>query len=60
MGLNQLQNTNFIYTPFSQQVKTSQEVCKKARVPCLGFAETAEKVFETGPMGTRKYASFAR
>ncbi|XP_031616811.1 proton-coupled amino acid transporter-like protein CG1139 [Contarinia nasturtii] len=41
-------------------VKTSHEVCKKAKVPSLGFAETAEKVFETGPLFLRKYATFAR
>ncbi|XP_055313263.1 proton-coupled amino acid transporter-like protein pathetic [Sitodiplosis mosellana] len=41
-------------------VRTSHEVCKKAKVPALGFAETAEKVFETGPLGARKYSRFAR
>lgn len=42
------------------QVKTSHGVCRKAKVPSLGFAETAEKVFETGPPALRKYANFAR
>lgn len=42
------------------KVKTSRQVCRKAKVPSLDFAGTAEKVFETGPPGMRKYASFAR
>lgn len=42
------------------QVKTSHQVCRKAKVPSLGFAETAEKVFETGPMSIRKYSNSAR
>lgn len=42
------------------QVRTSHQVCKKAKVPSLGFAETAEKVFETGPMNLRKYSYAAR
>lgn len=44
----------------SFKVRTSHKVCEKAKVPSLGFAETAEKVFENGPPGARKYASFAR
>lgn len=42
------------------QVKTSHDVCKKTRIPSLGFAETAGKVFESGPAGARKYANFAK
>uniref|UniRef100_A0A1A9UHH1 Amino acid transporter transmembrane domain-containing protein n=1 Tax=Glossina austeni TaxID=7395 RepID=A0A1A9UHH1_GLOAU len=33
-------------------VKTSQDMCRELRVPALGFAETAEKVFEHGPIAT--------
>lgn len=43
-----------------KQVKTSQEVCKKAKIPSVCFAEIAEKVFEMGPPAIRKYAPFAR
>lgn len=45
---------------FVSQVRTSHGVCRKAKIPALGFAETAEKVFENGPIGVRKYANFAR
>uniref|UniRef100_A0A1B0A1Z2 Amino acid transporter transmembrane domain-containing protein n=1 Tax=Glossina pallidipes TaxID=7398 RepID=A0A1B0A1Z2_GLOPL len=41
-------------------VKTSQDMCRELRVPALGFAETAEKVFEHGPIGLRKYSKFTR
>lgn len=41
-------------------VATSQGVCRKAKIPSLGFAETAEKVFEHGPPASRKYASLAK
>lgn len=42
------------------QVKTSQEVCRRSKIPSLGYTETAEKVFEIGPHGTRKYAPLIR
>lgn len=42
------------------QVQTSHGVCKRAKIPSLGFAETAEKAFETGPFAVRKYANFAK
>lgn len=42
------------------QVKTSHEVCKKTRIPSLGFAETAGKVFESAGPRMRKYANFAK
>ncbi|XP_030381137.1 proton-coupled amino acid transporter-like protein pathetic [Scaptodrosophila lebanonensis] len=41
-------------------VKTSHDICKEAKVPALGFAETAEKVFEYGPKGMRKHSNFAK
>lgn len=41
-------------------VKTSHAVCRKAKIPSLGFAETAGKVFEHGPAATRRYAAFAQ
>lgn len=42
------------------QVKTSHDVCKKAKIPSLGFAETAGKVFECGPPLARKWSNFAQ
>ncbi|XP_055382276.1 proton-coupled amino acid transporter-like protein CG1139 [Condylostylus longicornis] len=41
-------------------VKTSHQICKDIRVPCLGFAETAEKVFENGPKIVRPWSNFAK
>lgn len=41
-------------------MKTSHEICKKTRTPVLGFAETAEKVFEHGPVSLRKYSHAAK
>ncbi|ALC42096.1 CG8785 [Drosophila busckii] len=41
-------------------VKTSHNICRDAKVPALGFAETAEKVFQYGPKGMRRYANFAK
>lgn len=42
------------------QVKTSNDVCKKAKIPALGFAETAGKVFECGPPMARRWSNFAQ
>lgn len=42
------------------QVKTSHGVCKRTKTPSLGFAETAEKVFESGPVALRSWSNFAR
>lgn len=42
------------------KVKTSHGVCRRAKIPSLTFSETAEKVFETGPLALRKYATFAK
>ncbi|EFA01717.1 Proton-coupled amino acid transporter 4-like Protein [Tribolium castaneum] len=38
----------------------SQEICKKAKVPMLGFAETAHAVFKYGPKPVQPLANFAR
>ncbi|XP_026747329.1 proton-coupled amino acid transporter-like protein pathetic [Trichoplusia ni] len=41
-------------------VKTSQEVSKVTRVPSLGYAETVEAVFATGPQQLRKASRASR
>ncbi|XP_011184166.2 proton-coupled amino acid transporter-like protein pathetic [Zeugodacus cucurbitae] len=41
-------------------VKTSQEMCRNNRVPALSFAETTEKVFESGPKCLRSWSVFAK
>lgn len=41
-------------------VKTSHQVCKKTRIPVLGFAETAERVFQYGPVKLRRMANFSK
>ncbi|XP_075165024.1 proton-coupled amino acid transporter-like protein acs [Haematobia irritans] len=41
-------------------VRTSHDICKDAKVPYLGFAETAEKVFEYGPKPLRPWSNFAK
>ncbi|XP_063705086.1 proton-coupled amino acid transporter-like protein pathetic [Culicoides brevitarsis] len=41
-------------------VKTSHNVCKKTKVPVLGFAETAERVFEYGPLPCRRFSKAAK
>ncbi|XP_026326528.1 proton-coupled amino acid transporter-like protein pathetic [Hyposmocoma kahamanoa] len=41
-------------------VKTSQEVAKVSKVPSLGYAETAEAVFATGPRQLRKFSRSIR
>ncbi|XP_053687631.1 proton-coupled amino acid transporter-like protein pathetic [Sabethes cyaneus] len=41
-------------------VKTSHDVCKRTRIPVLGFAETAERVFQYGPVKLRRMANFSR
>ncbi|XP_055698941.1 proton-coupled amino acid transporter-like protein CG1139 isoform X2 [Phlebotomus papatasi] len=41
-------------------VKTSHDVCKKGRVPSLGFAETVEKVFALGPQPIQKFANASK
>ncbi|KAG4076176.1 hypothetical protein HA402_014725 [Bradysia odoriphaga] len=41
-------------------VKTSHDICKKAKIPSLGFSETAEEVFRHGPPALRGWSKFAR
>ncbi|XP_055533959.1 proton-coupled amino acid transporter-like protein pathetic [Wyeomyia smithii] len=41
-------------------VKTSHDVCKRTRIPVLGFAETAERVFQYGPVKLRRMANFSK
>lgn len=41
-------------------VKTSQEVCKVVKKPSLGYSETVEEVFASGPAKIQPYARFAR
>ncbi|KAJ8727096.1 hypothetical protein PYW08_015493 [Mythimna loreyi] len=41
-------------------VKTSQEVSRVSRVPSLGYAETVEAVFATGPQRLRKVSRASR
>ncbi|XP_055858843.1 proton-coupled amino acid transporter-like protein pathetic isoform X2 [Episyrphus balteatus] len=58
MSLRPLSNPKIRDT--HHQVKTSHDICQKAKVPYLGFAETAEKVFENGPKKLRPWANFAK
>ncbi|CAG4941200.1 unnamed protein product [Colias eurytheme] len=41
-------------------VKTSQDVSRVSKVPSLGYAETVEAVFATGPRRLRKIATASR
>ncbi|XP_038213588.1 proton-coupled amino acid transporter-like protein pathetic [Zerene cesonia] len=41
-------------------VKTSQDVSRVSKVPSLGYAETVEAVFATGPRPLRKIATASR
>ncbi|KAL4714446.1 hypothetical protein ACJJTC_017741 [Scirpophaga incertulas] len=41
-------------------VKTSQDVSRVSRVPSLGYAETVEAVFATGPQSLRKISRASR
>lgn len=42
------------------KVKTSQDVSKVTKVPSLGYAETVEAVFATGPQPLRKLSRAMR
>lgn len=42
------------------QVKTSQDVSKVSKVPSLGYAETVEAVFATGPRPLRRLSRASR
>jgi proton-coupled amino acid transporter len=41
-------------------VSTSHKICKISKTPVLGFAETAEKVFEYGPAWAKRWSRAAR
>ncbi|KAF7283546.1 proton-coupled amino acid transporter-like protein pathetic [Rhynchophorus ferrugineus] len=41
-------------------VKASHKVCSRAKLPSLGFADTAEEVFKQGPKPIRSWARFAK
>ncbi|KAL6953110.1 hypothetical protein U1Q18_048996 [Sarracenia purpurea var. burkii] len=41
-------------------VYCSQELCRRIRVPTLGFANVAEVAFDTGPRQFQKYSKLAR
>ncbi|XP_028163860.1 proton-coupled amino acid transporter-like protein pathetic isoform X2 [Ostrinia nubilalis] len=41
-------------------VKTSQDVSKVSKVPSLGYAETVEAVFATGPQPLRRFSRASR
>ncbi|CAH1174127.1 unnamed protein product [Phaedon cochleariae] len=41
-------------------VAASQKVCRDTKTPSLGFAETAEAVFNNGPRGLRSWSKFAK
>lgn len=41
-------------------VKTSQDVSRVSKVPSLGYAETVEAVFATGPKPLRRFSRFSR
>ncbi|XP_060519999.1 proton-coupled amino acid transporter-like protein CG1139 isoform X2 [Cylas formicarius] len=41
-------------------VKSAQELCRRTRVPSLGFAEVAEAAFLAGPAGFKPWAKFAK
>lgn len=41
-------------------VKCSHIICRRARIPSLGFADVAEMAFLAGPEGVRKYSRLSR
>ncbi|XP_018566944.1 proton-coupled amino acid transporter-like protein pathetic isoform X2 [Anoplophora glabripennis] len=41
-------------------VKSAHELCRRTRVPSLGFAEVAEAAFLSGPSSIRPWAKFAK
>ncbi|CAG9761643.1 unnamed protein product [Ceutorhynchus assimilis] len=41
-------------------VKSAHELCRRTKVPSLGFAEVAEAAFLAGPQGFRPWAKFAK
>jgi len=41
-------------------VKSSQELCRRQKIPSLDFAETAEAAFSSGPLALQKFSTAAR
>ncbi|CAG9765439.1 unnamed protein product [Ceutorhynchus assimilis] len=41
-------------------VKASHKACSRAKIPSLGFADTAEEVFRQGPKPLRRFSRFAK
>lgn len=41
-------------------VKTAHELCRRIQKPSLGFAETAEAAFLSGPPATHKFSRLAK
>lgn len=41
-------------------VKSSQELCRRQKIPSLDFAETAEVAFQSGPLALQKFSAAAR
>ncbi|XP_048517035.1 proton-coupled amino acid transporter-like protein CG1139 isoform X2 [Dendroctonus ponderosae] len=41
-------------------VRASHKVCAKSKLPSLGFADTAEEAFRTGPKPLRPWSRFAK
>ncbi|XP_066147989.1 proton-coupled amino acid transporter-like protein CG1139 isoform X1 [Euwallacea fornicatus] len=41
-------------------VKSAHELCRRTKVPSLGYAEVAEAAFLAGPKGFRPWAKFAK
>ncbi|GFG35003.1 hypothetical protein Cfor_01107 [Coptotermes formosanus] len=41
-------------------VKSSQELCRRQKIPSLDFAETAEAAFKDGPVALQKFSKTAR
>ncbi|CAH1100601.1 unnamed protein product [Psylliodes chrysocephalus] len=41
-------------------VSASKKICVDLKIPSLGFAETAEAIFENGPSGLRRFSKAAK
>lgn len=41
-------------------VQSSQDLCRRQKVPFLGFSETAEAAFKSGPPGLQKFSAAGR
>jgi hypothetical protein len=42
------------------QVQSSQDLCRRQKVPSLGFSETAEAAFRCGPPGLQRFSTAGR